>query len=271
MKARSHLRAGILVCATALMITSCRTAPPLPGAATTPQAPLPEEVHTHIQAMAQALTSAKALRFTAQGYMDESLPSGQLVQIGRRSRVVVKRPDRMHLDTEGDDVNWELWYDGKALTILDRSVWEAASAEAPPTLDELLDAAVSKHGLTIPLSDLLYSDIKGPLLQNVQAARYLGLQTIEDHACHHMAFRQEVVDWQLWVDAATPPVPRKLVITYKLEPGHPQYVSVMRDWDLDPKLPDVSFTEDVPKGARMLTVNEFFGRDGEEEVQNDNL
>ena len=271
MKKHTPVLATVITCATVLLVAGCKTAPQTIGTTAPPPPPLPEEVHTHLQAMAQALTSAKALRFTAQGYMDESLPGGQLVQIGRRSRVVVKRPNRMHVDTEGDDVNWELWYDGQALTILDRSVWEAASAEAPPTLDELLDAAVSKHGLTIPLSDLLYSDIKGPLLQNVTAARYLGMQTIDDHACHHMTFRQDVVDWQLWIDAATPPVPRKLVITYKLEPGHPQYVSVMRDWELDPKLPEVSFAEAVPKGARMLTFNEFFGRADGEEVQDDNL
>ena len=40
--------------------------------------------------------------------------------------------------------------------------------------------------------------------------------------CHHLAFEQATIDWQLWIDAGKDPLPRKLVITYKTEDEVPQ-------------------------------------------------
>ena len=231
---------------------------------------IPEDVLEPMRAMGKALTSATAFQFTVQGSMDEAIESGQLVQITRQSTIAVQRPDRMHLDISGDDVTWEIGYDGKAMTVLDKDANESTSVDAPPTLDELLDFAITEHGLTIPLSDLLYSDAQGTLLENVQAARHLGLHDVGEHKCHHLAFRQEVIDWQLWIDSEGPPVPRKLVITYKDEPGLPQYVSILSDWDLAASFGDTAFTVKLPAGVQSMPMAEFLGMTVEEEGDNDN-
>ena len=227
---------------------------------------IPAEVMGHMKAMGRALRDAESYRFTAEGDMDEALESGQLVRINRLSRMAVKRPDRLHLDIDGDDANWEMWYDGKQLTVLDRDDGEAAVVKAPATLDELVDTVIDEYGLTIPLSDLLYSDVKGTLLAHVQEARYLGIHAVGEHACHHLWFRQDVINWQLWIDSGEIPVPRKLVITYKTEPGMPQYVSRMSDWDLTPEFAEDTFTKELAPEVKRMSMADFLGIATEKEA-----
>ena len=51
--------------------------------------------------------------------------------------------------------------------------------------------------------------------------------------CHHLAFAQEHVDWQVWIEDGAQPLVRKFVITYKDEPGAPQYTAIFFDWKLN--------------------------------------
>ena len=62
-------------------------------------------------------------------------------------------------------------------------------------------------------------------------------------------FSQEVIDWQIWIEDGPRPVPRKLLITYKEEPGSPQYVARLSDWDFQPCLSDHYFRFQPPKGS----------------------
>ena len=226
---------------------------------------VPPQVAAHMTAMGQALKSAESLSFRVRGLMDEALPSGQLVQIQRTSKITLQRPDALHVSIDGDDVNWEMWVHGKTLTLLDRAVQEWTSLAVPPSIDEVLDAAVAKHGLTIPVSDLLYSDAKEILLEHVTTARYIGESRVGKHTCHHLAFRQAVIDWQIWIDAGKVPVPRKFVISYKQEPGRPQYVALYDQWDLAAETAPATFTFKPPAGARELPF-EAFMKDGDEQA-----
>jgi hypothetical protein len=76
-------------------------------------------------------------------------------------------------------------------------------------------------------------------------------------SCHHLAFSQETIDWQIWIEDGPRPVPRKLVITYKTEPGSPQYVARLSGWNFQPRFSKHFFTFEAPAGAgemEFLTV-----------------
>ena len=78
--------------------------------------------------------------------------------------------------------------------------------------------------------------------------------------CHHLAFQQEHLDWQLWVDArGTRAVPRKLVITYKNEPGDPQFSATFDDWDLAPDFPEGHFEAKLPGDADRVSLETLTG------------
>ncbi len=268
MNTRKLCTAATAVCLLFIITPGCTTTKKEPASKPVERPETAQEVLEPMQAMGAALSSAKSFSFSVQGYMDEALESGQLVQIYRGSKISVRRPDRLHLEIDGNDANWNIWYDGSNLTILDNALNEAATTKAPATLDEFLNNAINEHGFTVPMSDLIYKKPGKTLLANVQSSSYFGLHTVGEHKCHHLGFRQEMIDWQIWIDSGELPVPRKLVITYKNEPGLPQYVSIMDDWDLSATLPEKSFSAELPQDVKKMSMKEFLGLD-EEETDNE--
>jgi hypothetical protein len=81
----------------------------------------------------------------------------------------------------------------------------------------------------------------------------VGSATIDGTTCQHYAFRQDDIDWQLWVQKGDYPLPRKLVITTKTDDARPQHTAVYR-WDLAPSFNDAAFTFDPPKGALRVVL-----------------
>ena len=80
--------------------------------------------------------------------------------------------------------------------------------------------------------------------------------------CHHLAFEQATIDWQLWIDAGKDPLPRKLVISYKTEDEVPQYSVTIRKWNLVPRLPDQLFVFTPPAGSSRVDVPALARRAG---------
>ena len=53
----------------------------------------------------------------------------------------------------------------------------------------------------------------------------------------------------VWIEAGARPLPRKFVITYKDELSSPQYIAVLTDWNLHPRIADDHFVFHPPAGA----------------------
>ena len=212
-----------------------------------------------LKSMSEALGRAEAISFKVEGMMDEVLETGQLAQFSRRSKVLLARPDSLHADTTGDDLSRSVWYDGRTVTVLDNLAKTYASVEVPNTIEKMLDLAIDKYGLTMPAADLLFGNSYKTLIANVTTGTYIGLHSVGDHPCHHLAFRQEEIDWQIWVDAGETPVPRKLLITYKQETGHPTYSITMGDWDLSAKAPADRFAPNLPADAKRVEMEVLLG------------
>jgi hypothetical protein len=69
---------------------------------------------------------------------------------------------------------------------------------------------------------------------------------------HHLALRQESLDWQIWIEAGERLVPKKFVITFKDLPGSPQYTAVFTNWEFSPQLSDFVFLADLPEEAHRI-------------------
>ena len=175
-----------------------------------------------------------------------------MVRFGGVADLATRRPDRLHVNFDGDERRSRLFFDGSTITILDvvRNLY--AVTDVPPETGAALDVIFKQYGFSVPLADLLYSDPYEVLMANVQSGFLVGLHEIEGTPCHHLAFSQESIDWQIWIEAGTRPVPRKLVITYKDELGVPQYTARLSRWDFKPKLLDSSFHFQPPDGASAM-------------------
>ena len=70
-----------------------------------------------------------------------------------------------------------------------------------------------RYGLEFPLADLFYWGTAKSGVGDIRAATSLGRSTVAGVPCDHYAYRQADVDWQIWIEQGTSPLPRKLVIT----------------------------------------------------------
>ncbi len=204
-----------------------------------------------LKKMSNLLAATPAFGFTAEETYDE-YDGNQMLQFGNLRSVAVRRPDRIVADTTGDTVNRSAWFDGKTFSLLDKEHNIYSSADIPGTIDELLDRLDEQFEVVIPLGELISADLHAQLTQQLQGASYIGLNQVGGTPCHHLAFRLDLLDFQLWLEAGESPLPRKLVITYKQEPGMPQYTAVFGRWNLKMETPDSLFEFEVPAGAREI-------------------
>jgi hypothetical protein len=80
--------------------------------------------------------------------------------------------------------------------------------------------------------------------------------------CHHLAFAQDDVQWQIWIDAGPEPIPRKLVIAYGDEVGIPQYTATIRRFTVEPKAAAESFFKFTPPtSAQRIELGPVPGRE----------
>jgi hypothetical protein len=211
----------------------------------------------YIKRMGDYLAQAPFFSVNAEIWQDVRLGSGQRIQAGRSVDLQVRRPDRFHAEVHSTRRNRGLYYDGKTITLLNRVQNFYGSIPAPPSLDEALDLASERFGITMPLEDLMVSDPYHNAIRKVVSGTDLGPVTVLGVACEHLAFSQGQIDWQIWIEQGAKPVPQKLVITYKDEEGSPQYTAILSHWDFETKLPDFLFTFEPPAGAAKIDVAEI--------------
>lgn len=117
-----------------------------------------------------------------------------------------------------------------------------------------MDQAVDQFGIAMPLEDFLRSNPARDLLSKVEAGRDIGPVDVLGVPCEHLSFSQGDIDWQVWVERGARAVPKKFVITYKDEPGTPQFTAIFLKWDFSTELPDFVFQFEPPPGANKIRV-----------------
>jgi len=222
-----------------------------------------EQADRLLREMSEYLRTAGEFTFHADITYDSVIASGEKIEYGAIADAAVRRPDRLHVEYDGDWRQSRLLLDGRTVTFHDLLVNVYAVTEVPPEIDAALDRMVEVFGFSVPIADLVYADPYAVLTDQVQAGSLLGETPVDGTPCHHLAFSQQNIDWQIWIEQGSHPVPRKLVITYKQEAGWPQYSARLSDWDFQPRLSDHYFQFHPPEGSdeiQFLPVQETEAR-----------
>jgi hypothetical protein len=205
-----------------------------------------------LREMSEYLRTAGEFTFHADISYDSVLTSGEKIQYGGASDIAVRRPNRLHVETRGDELQRRIFFDGRTITLYDVAVGVYAVTAVPAEIDKAVDHLFEKHGFSVPVADLVYADPYAILTENVQSGSLVGRHAVDGVPCYHLAFSQETIDWQIWIEDGPRPVPRKLVITYKNEPGSPQYAARLSGWNFQPRLSDHYFQFHAPAGASEI-------------------
>jgi len=143
-------------------------------------------------------------------------------------------------------------FDGKTVSVIGKHLNEYASADAPGTIDQLVERLRSGAGVELPAADLLLSSSYDAMVEGVLEAKHIGQGVIDGVECEHLAFRAQETDWQIWIETGKQPIPRKYVITSKTVAAAPQYTLRIKEWKADAEVASDAFTFVPPAGAKKV-------------------
>jgi hypothetical protein len=227
--------------------------------ATTPAAetatPTASQAHARaeLQEMARFLAAQKSFSVKLLARHDIVQPDGQKVEFGDQRTITLRRPDRLRIDIRGSDGDsGAMYYDGATISVYDAGATTYAQAPTDATLDGAVAHYIRGLGMRLPLAVLMVSTVDQELERRVTAIDYVEHSTLCAQPCHHLAGRTDTTDVQVWIADGAKPVPLRVVITYREEPGQPQYRAELSDWNFAPKADDAVFAFTPPAGAQKI-------------------
>ena len=205
-----------------------------------------------LKRMSNHLGGLKKFSVTTHNDIEDLLDSGQRVDHDVLASVTVSRPNKLHAARKGNPMDQAFFYNGKELSLYNRSKNVYSTVKAPGTIEKMLGFAQGSLGLILPAADLIYRDTYPLLMEGVSSAKVIGKVDIGGVSCDHLAFSRPGVDFQVWVADSGPPLPYKYVVT---DTGSPQLLSVsvvMSDWSVKPSMAKADFNFVPPKGVKAI-------------------
>jgi len=237
---------GIMLLATPGWSSGEAKAPAAPAAKPEAATPDPGKI---LQQACEFLKAAKQFTFKAEVTDDRVYTAGKKLQYAFDLEAYVQRPDKLRVNAAGDLENKQFFYNGKTITLYDKSHNHYAVMEAPATIDEAMEKADKEYGLRVSLADLAESQTHALMTKGVKHALYVGEGLVRGVKCHHLAFDKDDIQWQIWIDAGEKPLIRKLLINQKMLAASPQWTAYLTDWNFSPQLADNLFAFTPPQGA----------------------
>lgn len=187
-----------------------------------------------LKASTSFLANQKQFSVETRSSLEVVLASGQKIQFDQTAKQLIQRPNKLRVERMGDLVAQVFYYDGKSLTLSSPGGRHYATVPAPGTLEDMLDFARTTLDIVAPAGDLVYRNAYEILMDGVTDAFVVGKSVVEGVRCNHLAFRAQQVDWQIWIQEGSRPLPCKMVITTRDLPSAPQFSVVMTRWNLKP-------------------------------------
>ncbi len=226
----SHKLIPALVAAFAMTCGATVHAQTAPSASAA--APIEPKALDLIKAACKVLADAKTMTFTAVNTYEKAALNGQPLYYATRNEVTLQRPDKLRVITPGDGIADEFYYDGKTMTAYVPSEDLVAVADAPPTVDEMIDAAWEKAAVYFPFSDVIVSDPCAVFAEKMKSAFYVGQSKVVGGTTTDMvAVAGDDVQAELWIGVGDH-LPRLLRVVYPQEPAHASYQTEYSDWHL---------------------------------------
>jgi hypothetical protein len=221
------------------------------GAATAAES-LNRDADEILRSMSTFLAGTKSFSVSADISNEFITLDAQKLQLNGQATVLVERPSRFYAARKGRFADAELIFDGNKLTIYGKTLNSYVQKDLAGTIEQAISALESASGVSLPGADLLFPDPYAVLSSGITSSGYYGRAYVGGVQCHHLAFRTEKVDWQIWVKDGDEPLPMKYVITSKWMAGAPQYSVELSNWDLKPVIPVDRFGFVAPQGAKKL-------------------
>jgi hypothetical protein len=199
------------------------------------------------------LRSLKSFRIEADSVTDAVLTTGQNVGFLHRTEMQVERPNKAKVVITGSRAPKGLVYDGHTFVLFNDTLHYYSKVPAPPTLRQLITDADQKYGVQLPLVDLFYWGEQSDDEKALTSALFIGLDKVDGKWCNHYAYQQPGLNWELWIQTGSRPLPCRFVVTDTTQPSWPQH-AVNYHWTVNPTFDAGTFTFHPGPGAREIPM-----------------
>jgi hypothetical protein len=205
-----------------------------------------------LKAASDKLAAANTLQFTAVSTYERAARNGQPLYYSLVHQVTVERPDKMRVITPGGGTSDEFYYDGKTMMAYVPSSDLVAVADAPPTIDQLIDEAWDKAAIYFPFSDIIASNPYAELSKTLKSAFYVGRSiAVGGVATDMVAVAGDDVAAEIWI-GVDDHLPRLVRAVYANEQAHARYETEFSNWYLGEPVPaDAFVSEKAAKATRI--------------------
>lgn len=204
-----------------------------------------------LNAMAVKLAQAKQFSVTINMTYDVLQESGQQIQFSEVREVHLKRPNLLRVDVkESDGEEHGLVYNGNSIIKFNVTEKVFSVINRPGNVDSIVRYIVSQLGVRVPLARLLVTTLPQEIQKISTQVDYVEINNLGHQPVIHVAGRTRDVDYQLWIGRDK--LPRRVVMTYKNEPGQPQFQADLTDWDFGSDIPNGVFRVIPPPDAERI-------------------
>jgi hypothetical protein len=208
--------------------------------------------------MGAYLRSLKAFQIESEVTNDDVLDDGEIITDSRINSLLSVGPNLLRAELKSDDKDVFLFYDGKNFTVYAKLLNYYATVPAPATTAQLVDRVYNDYGIEIPLVDLFKWGTDNSTIGRITSAFDVGPSTVQGITCEHYAFRQEGLDWQIWIQLGDYPLPRRFLIRTLTDDARPQHTANLI-WNLAPSYNEAAFAFDPPAGALRIPLKDING------------
>ena len=222
------------------------TAPPAPAPALEPKA---IEV---LKASSSRLAAARTMSFTAVASYESPSRLGPALVYTTRSLVTLQRPDKLRVIQTGDGPAFEFYYDGKTMTAFMPAEKLVAIADAPPTIDGMLEAAFQGAGIYFPFTDAIVADPYGDIAKGLELAFYIGQsRVVGGTTTDIVAYAGDGVFVQMWIGVEDK-LPRMARAVFQKDPMRLRHQVEFSSWKLNGAAPAGAFASSRSAAAQRI-------------------
>jgi len=205
-----------------------------------------------LKAASSRLAAAHTMKFTAIHFYESPSRQGHPLAFTTKSEVTLQRPDKLRVMILADGPASEFYYDGKKMMAYAPAENLVATADAPPTIDAVLEKAYHDAAIYFPFADWIVADPYKEMSEGMPLAYYIGQSKVVGGTTTDMvAYIDHGVFIEAWIGAEDK-LPRLLHATYLDDPERLRHTLVLSDWKLDPALPADTFTSAKAASANPM-------------------
>jgi hypothetical protein len=202
-----------------------------------------------LKLMSARLAAAHSLAFTAVTTYESPSIYGAPLAFTTTSEIILQRPNKLAVVTEGDGPAAEFYYDGKAMVQFAPAENLVAIADAPPTIDAMLKRLYDVAGTYFPFTDVIVADPYGDMAPGLKLAFTIGQSNVVGGTKTDMvAYESEGVFVQIWIGAEDK-LPRMARAVFFDDPLQLRHQVEMSHWRIDSPITAEAFQSAKAAGA----------------------